>query len=448
MNKHIAFESLESRTLFSRGAFTGIEPRLPDQVIVPRPFEQRRVVMRPSGPTELTQVTSTSNSLKLVWVDNSNNEAGFRIDQWSGKRWLTIGKTKPNITYFINGGLKPNTAYAYRILAFNSSGVSSQSAFLGDAMTIATDDVAMPTQIAASIISPAHTLLQFFDNATNDLGYNILASTNGDAGPFNFVGAVSGTKSTGLRVFDFTQAQPGQTYTFQISGFTTSKVSAPSLPATAIVPASSARNLTLSNGKYYTSGRDSQASDTILVYRWNADGSVDTTFGTNGAYAITSTHSSDFGGVDFLGGLPDGTILANVYGTAAFTIPPYGLIVGQTLRKFNSGITSPYDPNTYFVTPDYFELNSVAYTGPITEPDKPRVFIDPNGKILVSYDALQRQSANIVPTIASLNADLTEIWSASLSAKPDSFYVLPNGLTAVVVDSTLNLFSSSGQRVL
>ena len=89
-----------------------------------------RVLTRPPrAPTRLTATAVSSSRIKLNWQDNSTNEKGFRIERrGSGTRdWAEIGKVAADLATFLDEGLKPLTAYHYRVEAFGIRGASAIS---------------------------------------------------------------------------------------------------------------------------------------------------------------------------------------------------------------------------------------------------------------------------------------------------------------------------------
>lgn len=77
----------------------------------------------PTAPSRLIATAISENRIDLAWLDNSNNEIGFRIQRKEGAAGLyttvaTLGAGA--VTYSDTAGLVPNTAYAYRILAMGS----------------------------------------------------------------------------------------------------------------------------------------------------------------------------------------------------------------------------------------------------------------------------------------------------------------------------------------
>ena len=89
-----------------------------------------RVLTRPPrAPTRLMATAVSSSRIKLAWQDNSTNEKGFRIERrGAGTRdWIDIGTVAANLATFLDEGLKPLTAYHYRVQVFGVRGASSIS---------------------------------------------------------------------------------------------------------------------------------------------------------------------------------------------------------------------------------------------------------------------------------------------------------------------------------
>ncbi|MDD5224089.1 MAG: fibronectin type III domain-containing protein [bacterium] len=78
---------------------------------------------KPLAPSNLRAVEVGSNQIKLTWVDNSDNEDGFRL-----MNVPDIVATFPsNTTSCVDTGLHPSTAQMYFIYAFNAYGQSDPS---------------------------------------------------------------------------------------------------------------------------------------------------------------------------------------------------------------------------------------------------------------------------------------------------------------------------------
>lgn len=67
--------------------------------------------------------------LQLSWTDNSDNEYGFSIErsQGAGETFSVIATQEADVTFYLDTGLLPATAYCYRVLAFNDAGQSGYS---------------------------------------------------------------------------------------------------------------------------------------------------------------------------------------------------------------------------------------------------------------------------------------------------------------------------------
>jgi hypothetical protein len=90
----------------------------------------------PAAPTNLTATAASKSQINLMWTDNASNEDGFRIERCKGSKctnFVQIVTVGPNVTSYANTGLSPNTAYRYRVRAYNASGPSAYSNIAGAA---------------------------------------------------------------------------------------------------------------------------------------------------------------------------------------------------------------------------------------------------------------------------------------------------------------------------
>ena len=74
----------------------------------------------PIPPSNLKAAAIDEHRIKLVWIDNSDNEIGFKIFR-NGE---LIHVTNSNIESFTDSGLKENEVYIYTVKAYNSQGDS------------------------------------------------------------------------------------------------------------------------------------------------------------------------------------------------------------------------------------------------------------------------------------------------------------------------------------
>jgi hypothetical protein len=73
-------------------------------------------------------VKIAKNSMRLTWTDNSNNEAGFKLQRSTDRRtWVTVAKLGANASSYTDS-VAHRTVYYYRITAYNYLGNSGFSA--------------------------------------------------------------------------------------------------------------------------------------------------------------------------------------------------------------------------------------------------------------------------------------------------------------------------------
>lgn len=84
-----------------------------------------------NAPTDLSLVWSTKDSVRIIWRDNSQNEAQFAVFRRTEKTdWVRIAVTAPNATTWTDRGLTENTEHFYRVRASNAQTGSDYSNIL------------------------------------------------------------------------------------------------------------------------------------------------------------------------------------------------------------------------------------------------------------------------------------------------------------------------------
>ncbi len=109
---------------------------------VTAPAEPTKLMLAPGYTIEATQV-------KLVWTDNSSNEAGFSLERLNPGQisWIVIKELAANVKAYTDTGLSAGTAYRYRVGAFDSEGNYSDFALLSvKTASGATEPVPTPIQ--------------------------------------------------------------------------------------------------------------------------------------------------------------------------------------------------------------------------------------------------------------------------------------------------------------
>ncbi len=83
----------------------------------------------PVAPSGLQATALSANQVRLTWVDNSFNEAGFEIERKTGAggAYAQVGTAGANLTTAVDSGLTESTTYYYRVRAYNNAGDSGYS---------------------------------------------------------------------------------------------------------------------------------------------------------------------------------------------------------------------------------------------------------------------------------------------------------------------------------
>jgi hypothetical protein len=87
----------------------------------------------PHSPTSLMVVAKDKTCVRLKWVDNSDNESGFKIYDQNDNLIKTVSANSKCTTI---SGLSKATEYSFKVVAFNSVGESSAS----NEVTVTTED--------------------------------------------------------------------------------------------------------------------------------------------------------------------------------------------------------------------------------------------------------------------------------------------------------------------
>ena len=126
----------------------------------------------PAPPSALTITSVTSNRVFLAWTDESNNEAGFKIQRKKGATgtYEEIATLGANVTTYTDGddALLDGTQYYYKVCAYNVAGSSSFSNAVNGTTLLAT-----PTSLSATAVSSSQISLTWTDKSASEVGFKI-----------------------------------------------------------------------------------------------------------------------------------------------------------------------------------------------------------------------------------------------------------------------------------
>jgi titin len=138
------------------------------------------LVTIPKAPSSLVAAVVSGTQINLTWIDNSDDETGFELEQSAdGTKFTKIADLAANIKSYQNTGLDPATKYWYRVLAKNSAGKSAYSN-ISTATTLQIAPAA-PGNLAATSISTAQINLLWADLSNNETSFQVERSLNGTA---------------------------------------------------------------------------------------------------------------------------------------------------------------------------------------------------------------------------------------------------------------------------
>jgi hypothetical protein len=123
----------------------------------------------PAEPTDLRVTTTTSSSIGLVWIDNSHNETGFKLERSDSADWQEIITISADDTIAQDTGLTPATLYKYRLKTINDVGSSNST----NEVEVTTLDVipSAPSELTAIAVNSSHVDLNWIDNSENEDGF-------------------------------------------------------------------------------------------------------------------------------------------------------------------------------------------------------------------------------------------------------------------------------------
>jgi subtilisin-like proprotein convertase family protein/transcriptional regulator CtsR len=184
----------------------------------------------PAAPSTLTAVAQSPAQINLRWRDNSTNESGFKLERRKGVgSYVQIAALIAGaITYSDATGLVANSAYTYRVRAFNAGGNSAYSNE-ATATTLPTPPAA-PSSLTAALASDVAIDLQWRDNSNNESGFKLERKVGNGA-----FGLLTVAAANAIRFRDGGLA-PNTLYTYRVRAFNAGGESATSNEAGATTP--------------------------------------------------------------------------------------------------------------------------------------------------------------------------------------------------------------------
>jgi hypothetical protein len=141
----------------------------------------------PTAPGGLVANANSPTQVNLVWQDTSSVEDGFQVERRGGSdgSFAQIAVVTANTVSYSDASALPNTAYSYRVRAFNTSGASSYTA----EVSIITPST--PSTLTVTTVD--------MPDATVQVPYSRTLSASGGTAPYTWV-IESGSLPAGLEL--------------------------------------------------------------------------------------------------------------------------------------------------------------------------------------------------------------------------------------------------------
>jgi hypothetical protein len=166
----------------------------------------------------LAAAAVSTTQANLTWVDNSNNETGFKIERSiDGVTFAQIATAGANIVTYSDATLAANATYTYRVRAYNSTGNSPYS---NAAMAAPVTPPVAPTNLVAVAASAAQINLSWTESGTNQAGFRLERSTDG------VTYTLRATPDDVDRSYTDVGLTPGTTYYYRVRAVNTAGASA------------------------------------------------------------------------------------------------------------------------------------------------------------------------------------------------------------------------------
>lgn len=245
----------------------------------------------PAAPTSLSGF-ATSNAAALFWIDNSNDELGFRVERapdlgGAPGEFAPLTELAANSTQHQDSTLVPGTACWYRVRAFHASKQSGATAALRIVLPGGGNQPAAPTQLDASGSSSSSVHVAWTDNATNEDGFQIERAPDlgGAPGAFQLVGINAANDVD----FDDPQLAASTTVWYRVRAFRATLVSTYSNADTATtLPSGGAGHAT----RFGTAGQEVAFGSATIAAETAVAGSIDwSVSGRGDAWAVRRAES-------------------------------------------------------------------------------------------------------------------------------------------------------------
>lgn len=166
------------------------------------------------APSSLSAKSTTQTQVSLSWLDNSNNETGFRLERKPGSfgAYSEIAVTSANVSSYNDTSVVETKNYTYRIRAYNST----ENSIYSNTVTTTIPGVSpnSPSNLSSTTFSASQINISWLDNSTNELGFYLDRKT-GVTGSYSRIA----TLGTDVNSYSDLYLNEQQTYFYRLRSY-------------------------------------------------------------------------------------------------------------------------------------------------------------------------------------------------------------------------------------
>ncbi len=174
------------------------------------------VLEPPAAPSNLTAEALMYGEISLNWIDNANNEDGFKVERKTepGGSFEYIGLAGAGVNHYEDQTVEDGITYTYRIYAWNDAGNSGYSNEASATALVAQTPPEAPSDLTAEALVVGEIALNWTDNSEFEDGFKIERKTE-PGGSFAYLAEV------GQSIVTYTDetVDEGVTYTYRVYGY-------------------------------------------------------------------------------------------------------------------------------------------------------------------------------------------------------------------------------------
>ena len=168
----------------------------------------------PAGPSNLAATTAGTDAIDLTWMDNADNEDGYRVERHAGDGFFAeVTTLGADVTSYSDMGLNASTTYTYRVVAYNVDGESPWSNEASATTDALPNPPAAPSSLAATAAGTDGINLTWTDNADNEDGFRIERKE----GTGSYVEIA--TPGANMESYSDAGLNPATTYTYRVVAY-------------------------------------------------------------------------------------------------------------------------------------------------------------------------------------------------------------------------------------